>query len=80
LWPGVDLRDQVSTTGVKEDIALTQPGTAASFAFRVSGATLRANATGGVDDLVGGRKVGVIPAPTVSVHSVRSLRPTRRGW
>jgi hypothetical protein len=36
---GVDLRDQVSTAAVKEDIVLSGPTAPASYAFRLTGAT-----------------------------------------
>jgi RHS repeat-associated protein len=75
LWPGVDLTDQVSATGVQEGIALTRPGTAGTFSFRANGATVRANAAGGADVLVGGRTVGVIPPLTVITHSAEPARP-----
>jgi len=88
LWPGVNVDDEVSSSGVNEDIVLEKPGTAASFTFRVTGATVRAAGAGSLDVVVAGRAVGVIPAPTVTTASrgsasakssraVTSTSPTR---
>jgi len=66
LWPGVDLDEQVSASGVKEGIVLSGPGAGSSFGFRVLGATARADAAGGLEVLAGGRQVGVIPPLTVT--------------
>lgn len=69
LWPGVDVRDQVTGAAVKEDIVLAGPAAPAGYAFRLSGATARANAAGGADLLSGGHVVGAIPAITVTTRT-----------
>ncbi len=41
VWPGVDLRYEVTPTGVKEDVIVKRPGTDATFSFVVTGLDLR---------------------------------------
>jgi RHS repeat-associated protein len=69
LWTNVDLVEQVNADSVAEDLVLTGPGAAASYTFGLSGALARANASGGLDLIAGGKTVGVIPALTVSTSS-----------
>lgn len=71
MWPQVDVRDQVSSAGVKEDLVLKGPGAPSSFTFTVAGATPAMNNQGGVDLRTGDTLVGAIPPPTVAVN--RSL-------
>jgi RHS repeat-associated protein len=74
LWPGVDLRDLVTSSGVKEVIVIDGPGSAATFAFRLQGATARANGTGGLDVFANGRAVGAIPPLTVATRVTRPAK------
>jgi len=65
LWPHVNLTERVTSAGVTEDLELTGPGAAASYAFGLSGAAARPNRSGGLDLSFDGKTVGSIPAPTV---------------
>jgi RHS repeat-associated protein len=42
VWPGADLRYRVEANRLKEDIVLRRPGAAATYAFSVEGASLKA--------------------------------------
>lgn len=52
VWPDVDLRYQVTSASLKEDVVIKSPLAAASFSFDVTGATLSKDETGAV--VVGG--------------------------
>ncbi|WP_344617325.1 RHS repeat-associated core domain-containing protein [Dactylosporangium salmoneum] len=78
IWPLVDLRDQVTSSGVKEDLVLGGPQAPASFAFKVSGGKPVANRSGGVDIVAGGKVVGSLPAPTTTVALPRYKDPERK--
>ncbi len=65
-WPHVDITEQVMSAGVNEDLVLTAPGSASSFAFTLSGATARPNAGGGLDLMSGGRPIGTVPSVSVT--------------
>ena len=65
VYPGVDLRYSLLPTGVKEDIVLTQPGGASSFAFAMNTGGLKAQleADGSVTLNDGNRVAYRMPAP-----------------
>ena len=65
-WPNVDIVEHVAADTVAEDLVLKGPGAPSSYVFSLSGATAVANKTGGLDVVIGGETVGVIPALTVS--------------
>ena len=68
LWPAADLSEQVQASGVKEDIVLAGPGAAASYLFRLTGATAKADGAGGLAVTAGGHQVGTVPPPTVTTQ------------
>jgi RHS repeat-associated protein len=72
IWPQVDLAEYVSAAGVKEDLVVKGPGAPSSFSFRLSGAKAVPNKIGGLDLVAGGKRVGTLPAPTVTVSSAKS--------
>jgi len=65
VWPGVDLRYGTLAGGVKEDLVIKGPGSAATFSFDLVAMTAKANG-GGLDLVVNGHRVGTVPAPTVA--------------
>lgn len=65
LWPGTDLTEQVTSTGVVEKLILTGPGAPTVFTYDVAGAAVRADSRGGLTLMAKGREFGVVPAPTV---------------
>lgn len=69
LWPNVDLVERVTADAVIEDLVLTGPGAAASYTFKLSGATARLNGSGGLDLVAAGQSVGVV-AP-LSVYTAK---------
>jgi RHS repeat-associated protein len=74
IWPQADLVENVSASAVKEDLVVNGSGGPSSFSFVLSGAKAVPNQAGGLDVVVGGARVGTLPAPTVSVYSAKSSR------
>jgi hypothetical protein len=75
LWPGTILSEQVTKSQVKEDIELANGSAPSSFSFRLTGATARPDAAGGVDVLANSRQVGVIPPLRVTMRLPLQLEP-----
>ncbi|MCA1832889.1 MAG: hypothetical protein LC750_09240 [Actinobacteria bacterium] len=65
VWPGVDVRYRVVSTGVKEEIVVRRRPTISQFPFRLQGAAMTVQADGSV--AMGGAFAGTwrIPAPQV---------------
>ena len=65
-WPGVNLTESVGDQGVKETIVLNDSASPSRFAFRLTGASARPNASGGLDvETTSGSSLGSVPAPVV---------------
>ena len=73
LWADTSVSEQVTASQVSEDIEVDGPAAPSSFSFRLTGATARADAVGGLVVTAGGRQAGVIPAPRVTVQQPRQL-------
>jgi RHS repeat-associated protein len=65
LWPETDAIYAVTPTGTDERLFLKSVEASDAFEFEVVGATPRLRLDAGVDLLIDGTVVGVIPAPTV---------------
>lgn len=61
VWPGVDVRYRVLTTGLKEDLVLRAPPRIDRFGFWLSGAVAVPTAQGGLRLLVEGQPVAHVP-------------------
>jgi RHS repeat-associated protein len=67
LWRNTDLTDDVTSDSIAEGIVLHSSSVAARHTFTLSGASAHRTRSGGLDLVAGGRTVGVVPAPTVSI-------------
>jgi RHS repeat-associated protein len=75
LWPGTNVSERVTASQVKEDIELENAAAPSSFSFRLTGATARPDAAGGLAVLAGARQVGVIAPLRVTMRLPRQLEP-----
>jgi RHS repeat-associated protein len=76
IWNHVDLAEHVTATGVNEDIVVKAPGAPSTYSFGLAGATVVADPSGGIDVFAGGKRVGTLPAPVVTVHSGQPMDQT----
>ena len=79
LWPGVDAKYSINTTGIKEDLVIRGSTADPTFDFSIQGASVTPDpATGGATLSVAGKNIASIPALTVSspAGSVAGANPT----
>ncbi len=65
-WPGTEVADEVTATGIKESIVLTGPSAPSSYTFDLTGAVARPDGSGGAKIVSGGKALGSVPAPSVT--------------
>jgi RHS repeat-associated protein len=78
LWSDTDMVEQVTSTGVAENLVLSGPSAPSRFVFGLSGATARLSRSGGLDIIAGGRLVGTVPPLTVQTSRSLTAMPARR--